>query len=178
MNGVGPQTGLWVDESLAVRNSPISGRGLFATAPIERGRVVVRLGGRLVSSAELGELLLTSSVYVDTLTIDEGVHLVLTPGSKVHYGNHSCDPNLWHSGAYEIAARRCIAVGEEVTVDYGTQSGAPGFSMVCTCATPLCRGIVTSDDWSLPHLQHAYAGHWVPALEERIRRQAECALGE
>ncbi len=155
-----------------MRNSPISGRGLFAAAPIEKGRVVMRLGGRLISAAELGALLLTSSAYVDTLTIDEDVHLVLPRGTKVHYGNHSCDPNLWHSGAYEIVARRAIAVGEEVTVDYGTQAGAPGFSMVCSCAAPLCRAVVTSDDWRLPKLQDIYAGHWVPALEERIRRQA------
>ena len=40
-------------ENLVVRNSPISGQGLFAAAPIETGRVVMRLGGRLVSAAEL-----------------------------------------------------------------------------------------------------------------------------
>ena len=172
MNGVGPQTDLWVDRNLVVHDSPISGQGLFAAAPIEPGRVVIRLGGDLVSTAELGELLRTSSLYVDTLTIYEDVHLVVPPGTKVHFGNHSCDPNVWHTGPYEIAARRSIEVGEEVTVDYGTQSGAPGFSMACTCTATICRGVITSDDWRLPKLQDTYAGHWVPALEDRIRRQA------
>jgi uncharacterized protein len=168
VNRVDPPTDLWIDEHLVVRDSSISGRGLFAAAPIEQGRVVIRLGGRLVATAELGDLLLTSPLYVDTLTIYEDVHLVLPPGTKVHFGNHSCDPNLWHTGPYEIAARRSIEVGEEVTVDYGTQSGAPGFSMACTCTAPICRVVITSDDWRLPNLQDTYAGHWVPALEERI----------
>jgi uncharacterized protein len=163
----------WVEDALVVAESRISGQGLFASEHIESGRVLVRLGGRLVSTSELRELLDNSCRYVDTLTIHDDVHLVLPFGTKVHYGNHSCDPNLWHMGPYEIAARRDIQTGEEVTVDYGTQSGASGFVMACSCAADSCRKVVTSEDWKLSRLQAIYAGHWVPALEERIRRQSE-----
>ncbi len=159
-------------ESLVVGESEISGKGLFTTAPLEPGRVVIRLGGRLVSTTQLEELIGTSPEYVDTLTVSEDVHLVLPPGTDVHHGNHSCDPNLWHVGPYEIATRRAIEAGQEVTIDYGTQSGAPGFSMACTCGTDSCRGVITSEDWRVPKLQAAYAGHWVPALEERIHDQS------
>jgi SET domain-containing protein len=159
-----------VDETLVVASSRISGQGLFASERVESGRLVIRLGGHLVSTSELRDLH-RSSEYVDTLTVHEDLHLVLPSGTKVHFGNHSCDPNLWHLGPYEIVARRDIEPGDEVTIDYGTQSGAPGFSMACDCAADLCRGVVTSDDWKLAHLQAIYAGHWVPALEERIRRQ-------
>ena len=162
----------WVCESVIVSDSPIAGRGMFTNQALEPGRVVVRLGGRLVSTEELARLLEESDRYVDTLTVFEDVHLVLPSGTTVHYGNHSCELNLWHVGPYEIATRRQIDAGEELTMDYGTQSGAPGFSMACRCGAPQCRGVVTSEDWRHPVLRVRYAGHWVPALEERIRQSA------
>jgi hypothetical protein len=161
-----------VCESVIVSDSAIAGRGMFTNQALEPGHIVLRLGGRLVSTAELARLLNESDGYVDTVTVFEDVHLVLPSNTTVHYGNHSCDPNLWHQGPYDIAARRRIEAGEELTMDYGTQSGAPGFSMACACGVPQCRGVVTSEDWRLPDLQARYAGHWVPALEERIRHTA------
>jgi SET domain-containing protein len=160
----------WVDEAVIVANSVVHGRGLFTNADLDAGRIVIRLGGRLVSSRELERLLDESAAYVDTVAVAEDVHLVLPSGTTVHYGNHSCDPNLWHVGPYEIATRRPVAAGEELTVDYGTQSAGAGFSMGCSCGAGRCRGVVTSEDWRRPELQAVYAGHWVPVLEERIRR--------
>lgn len=143
-----------------IDESAISGLGLFAAEKIAPGRVVIRLGGRLVSTSHLADLILASFEYVDTLTVTQSVHLVLPPGTGVHYGNHSCDPNLWHVGPSDIAARRPIEAGEEVTIDYGTQSAAPGFSMECFCATTVCRGLVTSEDWKRSNLRALNAGHW------------------
>ena len=167
-----PET-LWVHPNVAVKDSAIEGRGLFAEEGLPSDEVVFRLGGRLVSTDELGRLIEHASAdpsrsYVDTLIIHEDAHLVLPPGTLIHFGNHSCDPNMWHVGPYEIATRRAIEVGEELTVDYGTQSGAAGFSMACRCGSPLCRGVVSSNDWLLPALQLRYRYHWVPALEARI----------
>ena len=159
-------------ESVIVSDSAIAGRGLFSNQALAPGQVVLRLGGRLVSTAELARLLDESDRYVDTLTILEDVHLVLPSATTLHYGNHSCDPNLWHVGPYEIAARRWIEAGEELTIDYGTQSGAPGFSMACACRATQCRAVVSSEDWRRSDLQARYAGHWVPVLEERIRHAA------
>lgn len=99
----------------------------------------------------------------------EDQHLVLPPGSDVHFGNHSCDPSTWLTGPYELTARRDLQAGEELTLDYGTISGASGFQMTCTCGSALCRGETTSDDWKIAGLQERYAGHWPPALAERIR---------
>jgi hypothetical protein len=172
MADVEPPRVPWVWESVIVSDSAIAGRGMFTNQALEPGRVVLRLGGRLVSTDELARLIRNSDRYVDTVTVFEDVHLVLPSGTTVHYGNHSCEPNLWHVGPYEIATRRWIGAGEELTMDYGTQSGAPGFSMACRCGAPQCRGVVSSEDWRRPDLRARYAGHWVPALEERIRRSA------
>ena len=57
----------WLHPAVAVRESSIEGRGLFANAPIERGEVVSRLGGRLVTTKELHNLIKCSDAYIDTI---------------------------------------------------------------------------------------------------------------
>ncbi|WP_203783676.1 SET domain-containing protein-lysine N-methyltransferase [Paractinoplanes rishiriensis] len=106
--------------------------------------------------------------YIDTITVDADRHLVLPPRRPNGYGNHSCDPNLWWVGPYDLAARRDIAAGEELTNDYATSTAEPGFVLPCACDTPLCRRTVTGTDWQRPDLQERYGPHWVPALLTRI----------
>jgi SET domain-containing protein len=168
-----PPGDVWVDDRVVVRGSPIEGSGLFAREAIAEGTVVVRLGGRLVTSVALAELIDAADAdprapYVDTITVEEDAHLVLPPGTAAHFGNHSCDPNLWHVGPYELAARRPILAGEELTLDYATSSGADGFTLDCRCGSHRCRGQVTGDDWRRTDLQRRYRGHWTPALQQRI----------
>jgi uncharacterized protein len=167
-----PET-LWVHPNVVVRDSGIEGSGLFSTEELASGVIVLRLSGQLVSSNELADLIEYANSdpahpYVDTLTVYEDAHLVLPAESDIHFGNHCCDPTMWHVGPYEIATRRVVQVGEELTIDYGTQSGAAGFSMTCQCGSALCRGSVSSNDWRLPQLQDRYRDHWVPALQARI----------
>ena len=168
-----PPSEVWVDDRLVVRHSRIDGRGLHFGADVEAGTVVIRLGGRLVTSAELDSLIAATlddpgAPYVDTVTVEDDAHLVLSAATPVHFGNHSCDPTLWHVAPYEIATRRDARAGEEATVDYGTSSGADGFSMACRCGSELCRTRISSDDWRRTELQARYRGHWVPALQRRI----------
>ena len=171
-----PPADVWIDERLVVRDSRIEGRGLFFAEDLRAGTEVIRLGGRLVSSVELDSLIAAAAVspaapYVDTITIYDDAHLVLPANTVVHFGNHSCDPTLWHVGPYEFTTRRDVRVGDEATIDYGTLSGAEGFDMACRCGTTNCRGRVSSEDWRRPDLQDRYRGHWVPALQRRIEAQ-------
>jgi SET domain-containing protein len=170
-----PPADIRVDDRVVLGPSTIAGLGLFAADDIAEGAVVMRLGGHLVSSAALATLIAdadrdAAAAYVDTITIDEDAHLVLPSGSVAHYGNHSCDPTIWHVSPYELATRRPVRHGEELTIDYATNSGADGFTMACECRSPICRGRVTSDDWRRPDLQARYRGHWTPALQQRIDR--------
>ncbi len=168
-----PPTDVWVDDRVVVRRSSIDGRGLFACDDIAAGSVVLRLGGRIVTSGELTVLIACANAdpdapYVDTITVYEDAHLVMSPGSMAHFGNHSCEPTVWHVGPYELATRRDVRAGEELTVDYGTNSGAGGLEMACHCGSALCRRRVTGDDWRHPALRARYDGHWTPALQRRI----------
>ena len=169
-----PPAECWLHPDVEVRESPIAGRGLFATAVIAEGVVVSRLGGRLVSTDELRALFAAAArdpqpAYIDTITVAEDAHLVLPPRRPNGYGNHSCDPNLWWVGPYVLTARRDIAAGTELVNDYATSTGAPDFTMRCACGSALCRRVVTGDDWRLPDLRERYAEHWVPVLLDRIR---------
>lgn len=125
-----PRTDVWI-ERLVVRGSQIEGRGLAFTDGLPAGTVVLRLGGRLISSLELDALIRRADAdpevaYVDTVTVYEDAHLVLPPNTPIHFANHSCDPTMWHVGPYEVATRRDVIAGEEATIDYGTVSGAEG----------------------------------------------------
>ena len=47
----------WLHEQLAIQESAIEGKGLFATEDLPADLVVIRLAGRLVSSSELASLI-------------------------------------------------------------------------------------------------------------------------
>lgn len=165
--------GSWTHPGVQRRSSDIEGDGLFATLDLAAGTVVVRLRGRLVDDVELAHLFAAADAdggYVDTIMIDDDVNLVLEPDQLVHYGNHSCDPSLWHVDATTIATRRDVAAGEELTIDYATQTVHPDFEMTCQCGSRLCRGTVTGVDWTDPDWRSRYDDHVVPAVQQAIAR--------
>ena len=169
-----PEPDCWLHQDVEVRDSGIDGKGLFALAPIPAGSAVSRMGGRLVTGPELQAAFDAAAAdpahpYIDTYTVDEDLHLILPPRRPSGYGNHGCDPNLWWTGAYTLAARRDITPGEELTNDYATSTGIAGFRMDCACRSPLCRGTISGNDWQLPELQRRYRDHWTPALLKLIR---------
>ncbi len=171
-----PEAHCWLHPDVEVGASPIAGRGLIARAAIRPGEPVSRLGGRLVSGAELRNIFAAARTrqdapYVDTILVADDVHLVVAPGQN-RFGNHSCDPNTWWIDAYTLAARRLIRPGEEVTNDYATSTGDSGFRLACSCGSRLCRGVVTGADWRSAELRRRYGDHWVPGLLARMRRQS------
>jgi D-alanine-D-alanine ligase len=56
--------------------------------------------------------------------------------------NHSCDPNTEFRGL-NVVARRDIAPGEELTLDYATCYDTRMIPFDCTCGRPTCRGRIT-----------------------------------
>jgi uncharacterized protein len=173
-----PGPDCWLHQDVTVRASPIQGKGLFAVARVRAGTAVSLVGGRLVSGAELLAAFDAAArdpahPYIDTITVDDDLHLIMPPRRPNGYGNHSCDPNLWWIDTYTLAARRDIRPGEELTNDYATSSGIAEFRMDCVCGSPLCRGTVTGNDWQRPDLQRRYGDHWTPGLLKRIRAAAE-----
>jgi MFS family permease len=159
----------WLDPRVAVRPSPIEGSGLFATAPIRAGEVVAVIGGETIDDATLAGIHAGGQRY-DSVTVADGVHLLLDPTHPIRYGNHGCTPNVWLAGTTTLVARCDIATGEELTQDYAVFTGMESWTMPCRCGSVDCRRIITGRDWRLPALRQAYGERWSPPLLARIRR--------
>ena len=166
-----PDPESWLHPDVAVRPSTIAGRGLFAAAPIPARTVVSRLGGRLVGTAELRELIDASDDYVDTIVVAEDTHLVLAPGADNRFGNHGCDPNLGFADEYSLVTMRDVDVDEELLTDYAMSTVDPDYYLRCHCPSYRCRQMVEGSDWRIPQLQQRYAGHWAPAVQRLIDAQ-------
>jgi hypothetical protein len=161
----------WLHPQVQVQTSLIQGHGLFAARFLPAGTTIATLAGQLVTDDELHRLLATAKAggrYLDTICADDDAHLILPPGQPIHYGNHSCDPNMWHSDARTLATRRDVQAGQELTVDYATQTITAGFQMKCRCGAPTCRQVITGNDWQIPQWRDRYQGHVVPAVARRI----------
>ena len=93
-----------------------AGRGLFATITFKRNEKIIEYVGKEIpfESARNTKYLIEVD---DTTVIDGSCHT-----NKARYINHSCKPN---AQAYIvdrkvfIHAKRRIAPGEEITIDYG-----------------------------------------------------------
>ena len=80
---------------------------------------------------------------------------------------------MWWTDAQTLSARRDVATGEELTCDYSTCVADPDFLLRCHCGSYRCRQMVTGDDWRIPQLQAAYAGHWLPPLRDAMSARAK-----
>jgi len=159
-----PPSQSWVDPRIEIRPSGIEGAGEFASADIALGEVVKRLGGRLIDDAELQAITASGERY-SALRSGDDTHLLMAWDDPASRGNHSCDPNTWMDGTFNVVARRAIRAGEEVTIDYALLTATPEWSMPCTCGTTVCRGTVTGEDYRSAELRERYRGHFVPWIE-------------
>ncbi|EFH82370.1 SET domain-containing protein [Ktedonobacter racemifer] len=159
----------WYDPRAEVQASSIHGMGMVASQPIHAGEVVVRIGGTVMTEEEFQAYTATVARY-NAIQIGEGLHLVDVP-TALGGMNHSCDANLWMRDEATVVARRDIAAGEELTQDYALYTTSPSWTLKpCCCGTPVCRQVVTGNDWQRPEVQERYRDHFSPFLNERIRR--------
>ena len=114
-----------------VRESPISGKGLFATELIKNGKTVVAWKPKVLTKEQ-----------VEALPEDEQKHYLYPEGDKFlwmqppeRFMNHSCEPNTHVVGQSDVASRD-IEPGEEITSDYKDLE-KEGFK--CHCGTDKCR---------------------------------------
>jgi SET domain-containing protein len=136
-----------------VRNSPIHGRGVFATRTIRKGSKIVEYRGIRISEAAANRQPVRDPKdphhtflfqLSDGTIIDAG-----TRGNRARWINHSCAPNCesveYADGRIFIHARRTIRAGEELGYDYrivveGKISTRDRRAYACACKTDRCRG--------------------------------------
>jgi uncharacterized protein len=161
----------WVSRKLNTGTSPIHGEGVFATAPIGAGELVMEFGGELVAADMLEDYREPSA-----WAVKGGLYLALrntdTEDSLDEYLNHSCDANTWLAGETTLVAQRDIAAGEEITLDQGTwnfdEAEYADDGRACTCKAVSCRGVLTHNDWQRADVQARYRGHFHPLVQALI----------
>jgi hypothetical protein len=84
--------------------------------------------------------------------------------------NHSCDPNAWLNGL-NLTARRRIAAGEQITMDYGTFCNESLEEFACACGSPKCRGVIRGTDYREPFIER-YGDH----LSDYVRNKRNGGL--
>jgi uncharacterized protein len=160
----------WRSPKTEVRQSPIHGRGLFATADMAKDEIVMIKGGHIVSrdflqrevTPKLGpvELQIGDDLFITPVTADE------REGSML-YSNHSCDPSLGLRGSIVFVALRNIQAGEELTHDW-CMTDDDSYETECTCGSANCRRVLTGKDWQRPELQARYRGYFSTYLADKI----------
>ena len=164
----------WLDSRLEIGSSSVDGRGLFATANIVKGEVVVVWGGTVFTHADVaaGKAAPESTVWIgENLFLGKRAgHYDRGRDDRADFMNHSCDPNVWLRDEVTLVSRRAIAAGEELTIDYALFEGNEDYRMPweCRCGTPVCRKQISGKDWRLKQLQHVYREHFSPFILHRI----------
>lgn len=156
-----------------VRESPIHGKGLFATASISKDEIVCVKGGYIFNRQTLNGV----APSLGPAEIQIGDDLFIGPlckkdrdGSMI-FSNHSCAPNIGVQGQIIFVALRDIRPGEELTHDWATTDD-DDYEMTCRCGAANCRGVITGQDWRKLELQEQYRGYISWYLVEKMRRAA------
>lgn len=132
--------GIRLPGSVRVGRSRVHGRGVFARRAMPGRRKLGELAGRVVPRLGLRRAIRTEPV-IYYVALNSRDALDCREGNAFSHLNHSCEANCYLrvSGfRVEVYSLRPIAVGEELTVDYGVTPHAGG--MVCHCGASSCRG--------------------------------------
>ena len=154
--------------AFVVRNDGLSGLGIEAARDIAPGEIVFKgeeLSQRIatrrwVESNWNAEERLTFAQYAYPL--DDEV-FILWSGDPMEWSpqNHSCDPNCAYDGL-NIRARKDIAVGDELTLDYADFCSETSAEFQCGCGAANCRGLVQGSP-----------GNSVALREKRLRLECK-----
>jgi SET domain-containing protein len=130
------------DAAIGARKSTINGQGCFALQPLPARRKIAELVGERISNREAARRVARGGTVRICQLDDRWSIDASRGGDATAFINHSCDPNCFSRvmhGHMIFFARRDIAPGEELTLDY-TPSQHPGRR--CTCGAAKCRGVM------------------------------------
>jgi SET domain-containing protein len=134
-------------DGLSIRDSPINGKGCFATIPFQRRRKIAEYTGERIPDSEAQRRALNRA-KLRICDIDGRWSLDGSRGGNgTHYINHCCDPNAYMRIAYGhvmFFALRDIKAGEEITIDY--EITLHPNSKRCFCGAKNCRGTINRAD--------------------------------
>ncbi|HEY6900411.1 MAG TPA: SET domain-containing protein-lysine N-methyltransferase [Puia sp.] len=118
-------------DSIEVRDSPLHGRGVFATKNISRG-ALIEVAPAVFLSAKEKELLRHSLLFNYYFLVDDADYPAVFGFGYSSFYNHSEQANAFYAsgrrrGVIRFYAYRKILAGEEITKDEHTLSLVMGF---------------------------------------------------
>jgi uncharacterized protein len=126
---------------VTVRASPIDGHGVFAAEAIGSQKKIGEIRGESISVEE-ARIRATRHERIMIVELSPRRAIDFSKSTDpMRFTNHSCRPNARlciDYGRVEFYALRDIAVGEELTVDYGHTHHAG--RLACRCGAEGCRG--------------------------------------
>jgi hypothetical protein len=136
----------------SVRQSPVHGKGVFATRPVPVGELICECKGKHIGWEEAlrrhprDPSQLNHAFYSDSG--DDTVIDGAVGSNSVRWINHSCAPNCEaknHDGRIFIRTIRPIAAGEELGIDYALigekrHTRKLRLQYACHCGASNCRG--------------------------------------
>ena len=143
---------------IAVHNSSIHGRGVFALRRIPKGVRIIEYKGKLITDKEADRRysrMHANSPHTMLFSLDGGLVIDATRrGNSARWINHSCASNceIEEEGhRIFIDARRDIRAGEELTYDYNLQIGEKHTKKAkrehaCFCKARRCRGTMLGEE--------------------------------
>ena len=156
-------------QGLRVVQSKIHGYGGVATRTFKAGEIVVHGDGVLYAQTDDFD-----DTYALIMDGKGGETVLFDLADQTRWFNHACDPNTEVCSAWDREtdtmrawwlALRDIAVGEEITYDYGF---AAEVAEPCYCGSAHCRGVIVDED---PAVQAELAPH----LRSLLRTPARAA---
>lgn len=130
-------------QKFAVENraSAIDGMGAFAAEAIPAYKKIGEIRGESITVREAHKRVRGQARIMMIEVSDKRAVDASASTDALRYTNHSCTPNTVlriRQGRVEIYAMRAIAVGEELTADYGETHHAG--TLRCRCGAANCRG--------------------------------------
>jgi hypothetical protein len=136
--------------NLIIKESRISGKGVFADRGFRKFEHICFLTGRLETLPEMLISTEDEQEGSDPLGVDDELYIKLDELPRNF--NHSCNPNAFIRGRNELVALKDIKKGEEITWDYSTSmndnkekinaDGSELWTCECNCTSTSCRGII------------------------------------
>jgi SET domain-containing protein len=129
------------DRAVTVRRSRIDGYGVFADETVLLGAKLGGLTGEAISVAEARRRAQgRQRIMLVELSASRAIDATRS-ADAMRFTNHSCSPNARiqvEDGRIEFFALRNLAIGDEITVDYGLTHHEG--RLACRCAQPGCAG--------------------------------------
>jgi len=158
----------FINSGIEIKDSPISGKGMFAKLNISEGTILIKWGGEFFTTEEKKGKNKKDFLIIQ---IDEDLWSIEKRGKyeSDYYINHSCDSNSWMIDGRTFVAKRNVKKGGEITVDYSLFESEDYISKWrCKCGSLDCRKKITGKDCLLPKVRERYVSHFSPMVQKRI----------